>query len=349
MAPKRKCPTLQRPNSKDSSFVECPACKMKVISCLVNNHLDWDCLARGDMQCQDQFEYLVDPETTVKRNEDVVPSPTSIQTRKKALAMSEPHADPGDNPAFKKGPFQEKNASQSCEIAEVNTSDKKAEIDESIARRNLTCGASTASSMNAANWHSKFISSPPPLKAPKGHLIVEDFISVEEEHHLLRSLDMDLRNPWKLSTFNGLHMSKAYGLVTDLKRRLVQPAVFEMPKFLEPITERMRATVVLLKDFWPNETNAINYCKENGHWLKPHVDDRQLSGTVLVNLSLCGDCKMTYTRERGPDECYKVLLRQRSIQILTRESRYNFTHSIQNQDLLAPRRVSLTFRQSVWP
>eukprot|EP00249_Psilotum_nudum_P005933 c19334_g1_i1 orf=204-1418(+) len=185
------------------------------------------------------------------------------------------------------------------------------------------------------------------LKAPRGHLVVENFISPEEEDHLICCLDMDFRNPWKLKTFNGCHRGKAYGAVTDLKRRKVQPAVFEMPSFLDPIIERMNASIPCLKEFCPNEMNSIEYCKEEGHWLKPHVDDRQLSGNILVNLSLCGACKMTYERERGPKERYKVFLKRQSLQVLTGESRYNFTHSIQNQDLLGPRRVSLTFRQTV--
>ena len=90
---------------------------------------------------------------------------------------------------------------------------------------------------------------------------------------------------------------------------------------------------------------------------------------------------MTYTREKGRQESFKVLLRRRSIQvkncsisstqsftlgqsslscyffvscfvfhflqIQTGECRYNFMHSIANEDLLSPRRLSMTFRQSL--
>ena len=50
--------------------------------------------------------------------------------------------------------------------------------------------------------------------------------------------------------------------------------------------------------FQPNGANAIDYRKSNGHFLKPHCDDRQLSGKILVNLCLCADAIMTYTRDR---------------------------------------------------
>ncbi|KAH7373587.1 hypothetical protein KP509_17G063600 [Ceratopteris richardii] len=195
----------------------------------------------------------------------------------------------------------------------------------------------------------QFITASLPSKTLKGHYVLENFISEKEEQDIVCFLDMDLRNPWRLSTFNGLHLGKGYGMITNLRKRCVCPANFEMPKVLMPILERMRESVSVLKDFCPNETNAIDYCKHKGHWLKPHVDDRQISGTILVNLSLCGDCRMTYARERGPCEIYKVLLRRRCIQILTGESRYSFTHSILNDDLLDPRRVSMTFRQSSNP
>ena len=34
----------------------------------------------------------------------------------------------------------------------------------------------------------------------------------------------------------------------------------------------------VLKHFRPNECNAIDYRRQEGHELAPHVDDRQMSG-----------------------------------------------------------------------
>ncbi|CAM6129207.1 unnamed protein product [Calypogeia fissa] len=190
---------------------------------------------------------------------------------------------------------------------------------------------------------------PPKVMAPKGLQVVEDFITLEEEKHLLHCLDTDISNPWKLNTVNGIHQGKAYGnhIFGDYNRKVVSQANSPMPDFVLPYVKRMRDTVPALKEFFPNEMNSIDYRKGNGHYLKAHMDDRQLSGKILVNLSLAGGCFMTYARELGLKEAFRVKLAPRSLQILTGESRYSYTHGIQRNDILDPRRVSMTFRQSV--
>ncbi len=43
---------------------------------------------------------------------------------------------------------------------------------------------------------------------------------LQEEAQIIASLDADVSNPWKLSrAFGDLNQGKAYGFVTDLKRR----------------------------------------------------------------------------------------------------------------------------------
>jgi alkylated DNA repair protein alkB family protein 4 len=83
-----------------------------------------------------------------------------------------------------------------------------------------------------------------------------------------------------------------------------------------------------------------------GHWLKAHFDDRHVSGELLANISLCGDCYMTYTHgSTGVQK--RVRLPRRCLQVVTKDSRYAWTHGIANEDLLDERRVSLTFRSSL--
>ena len=57
---------------------------------------------------------------------------------------------------------------------------------------------------------------------------------------------------------------------------------------------------------------------------------------------------MTFSRvndRAGPSEV-RVLLPPRSLQVLSKESRYQYTHAIDLADVLDPRRVSITFRHS---
>ena len=209
-----------------------------------------------------------------------------------------------------------------------------------------------------------------------GHFLVPDFVSPEEELALVAELDA-IAPPWTPSSFNGAHSGKRWGVECDLARRVVRPARLEMPASLERLAARMRALGhPALANFRPNEANAISYRRDAGHRLDPHVDDRQLSGDVLVNLSLRGDCVMTYeplrrkpphakktngssmnrTTARGVEAApppressVRIELPRRSLQVQSGSARFDFAHGIRRDDLGDPRRVSVTFRESKTP
>lgn len=103
----------------------------------------------------------------------------------------------------------------------------------------------------------------------------------------------------------------------------------------------------------PNEANAIDYRRAGGDYLKAHVDDRRLSREPIANLSIVGDCVMTYRREKrrggvegGDGAVERVLLKRRTLQVLTGKARYDYSHGIGNEDLLSDRRISITIRES---
>ena len=119
-----------------------------------------------------------------------------------------------------------------------------------------------------------------------------------------------------------------------------------MPDFffriLKPKLDKVRA----LKAIRINEANAIDYRRKQGHHLDAHCDDRQLCLEPIGNLSLAGDCYMTYKNVKGNNKEYKVLLKARTLQVLTGKSRYEYSHGIDNEDLMTDRRVSFTMRES---
>jgi alkylated DNA repair protein alkB family protein 4 len=245
------------------------------------------------------------------------------------------------------------------------------------------------------------------LRLP-GHFVIEDFVTVAEETALVKFLDDEKRSGarWKLSGFNGKHLGKKWGVEVDLKRRTVKTeGVRPMPPELLKVAARLRAIAASELDtssdtkssddvekvrkkgykkmpravasavagFAPNEANAIDYRRLSGMELRPHCDDRQMSSGVLVNLSLLGDCVMTYARDakrkqkatrtslpdvlsredenetRLEETAVDVFLPRRSLQLQTGETRYDFSHAIRNENLLADRRVSVTFRESAPP
>ena len=72
----------------------------------------------------------------------------------------------------------------------------------------------------------------------------------------------------------------------DLGRRTVQQGNHPLPVELSVLVQRMQS-MALLREFRPNEANAIDYCKSKGHWLKKHVDDRYLFLSSHIAICLC--------------------------------------------------------------
>lgn len=227
---------------------------------------------------------------------------------------------------------------------------------------------------SSSSWTSifpKIIAPPPTRKDPKtgrnlllptsepipGLFLFENFISEEEEKEIIHYLDNQTQ--WKHATFNGKHLGQRWGVHCNLRDRRVYPQETELPSFVTdwiiPKLQRLHC----MKECIPNEANAIDYYRRKGHYLKSHVDDRQLSKESIANLSLAGDCNMTFRLERKnknvtrygknyqdlPNEI-KVFLPRRTLQVLTKCARYDYSHGIRNNDLLSDRRISITMRQS---
>mmetsp|Transcript_102111 Transcript_102111/g.295439 ORF Transcript_102111/g.295439 Transcript_102111/m.295439 type:complete len:361 (+) Transcript_102111:105-1187(+) len=190
--------------------------------------------------------------------------------------------------------------------------------------------------------------------APPGLFLYPDFITREEEDALIQMLDdPSAIPPWKMARFNGQHVGKRWGVHCNLRDRKVSAPEQELPVLLQKVVfSRLsqldcwkRASIVA--PFRPNEANAIDYRKQRGDWLQAHVDDRQLSKEPIANLSLAGTCIMTFANAKvaGQHPC-QVTLPPRCLQVLTGPARYNYSHAIDNKDLLSDRRISITMRES---
>ena len=206
-----------------------------------------------------------------------------------------------------------------------------------------------------------------------GLLVFEDFITPEEEEQILAAMDdfqkRDDYLPWKQSAFNGNHLGKRWGVHCNLRTRQVTPAEHPLPRFMHdimiPKLQALHLPAMERVQWVPNEANAIDYRRKQGHMLKNHVDDRKMSKEPIVNLSLAGDCYMTFINEKmmiannNNDRNHnrhsteeeiirekRVLLKRRCLQVLTGKARYDYSHGIRHSDLLTDRRVSLTMRES---
>ena len=190
-----------------------------------------------------------------------------------------------------------------------------------------------------------------------GQFLWEDFISAKEEEEILNFLDHDGAQSWTFNNFNGPAYRQRWGYEVNLYKRTISEPRYPFPQVLKRLFERMRkGGGDVLKNFKPDEANAIDYRKSQGHELEPHFDDRQLNGDILCNLCLKGDCVMTYVYGKSKNSRPKlqqhqsvdkvnVILPRRSLQVQTGSVRYDWKHSISNENLLSERRVSITFRE----
>ncbi len=201
--------------------------------------------------------------------------------------------------------------------------------------------------------------------------IIHDFITEDEEIQLLQQIDSDALTPWEHSSFNGHCYSKKYGVRTLfglpkqdrlVRKNDVNKGEYDLPGYLSPLVSRWQEIVrkrkvsdnlyshVELLKFVPNECNINSYYKAQKNYLKPHFDDRNLSGPLLVNLSLLGRSRMTYllppeNQNLKNKEPIPVFLPRRCLQLVTGPARWNFMHMINSIDILDDRRVSVTWRQ----
>ena len=195
-----------------------------------------------------------------------------------------------------------------------------------------------------------------------GLILIPEFVSRQEELTIVQSLHADTISPWRHSSFNGHCNSKCFGVRTQFglpdEQRLVRQNDInlgeqDIPLYLCPFTERLQAMASCRKDlpsevrdFKPNDCNANHYIRAKGHYLRPHFDDRALSGPLLVNLSLEGTVRMTYSKPNVPSSTVAVTLPPRCLQLVTGLARWLYTHEIKKEDVLSESRLSVTWRQS---
>jgi len=207
-----------------------------------------------------------------------------------------------------------------------------------------------------------------------GLYVFDDFITQEFESDILNYLQHS--EVFTETYFNGKHDGTAWGVKCDLKNRCTYPQQREFPEVISKFIEFMREKLNHIdqneiSQWNPNEANAIRYIKSKGHSLGAHIDDRYLSKGPIINLSLLGECTMTYRKIETPKpsgkatktarnsqnssslkalrdlpDTIRVQLRPRSLQIMSGTLRYHYTHAIDHQDLIDPTRFSITFRYS---
>lgn len=175
-----------------------------------------------------------------------------------------------------------------------------------------------------------------------GLFIIEDFITNEEEKSLLSYID---KEPWS----NALkRRTQHYGYEYNYQTRSLPQKLGDLPKW----TNKVVKDLVNKKIFTSVPTQMIVNEYQPGQGISKHIDQPRIFGPIVASLSLGSSCVMTFENKNIE---YDMLLKPKSLTVLTEKSRYEWYHSIparksdmiEENDISRTRRVSLTFRSVV--
>jgi alkylated DNA repair protein alkB family protein 7 len=185
-------------------------------------------------------------------------------------------------------------------------------------------------------------------------LLLEDFITEAEHQALLDSTYLQMRLGRR--RYMGSHWDSVIAGFREIELRVEDED--QWPPELRVVTVRMQSTVTALLD------RPIEYLcphlidlSPTGR-ISPHVDSVKFSGGIIAGLSLQSTRIMRLQREgcHGDDDVVELLMRPRSLYLLTGEMRFDYAHEVlgagSRPPLLFPdnapqRRISLVLRDKL--
>jgi alkylated DNA repair dioxygenase AlkB len=182
-----------------------------------------------------------------------------------------------------------------------------------------------------------------------GLRLVEDFISPQEEKHLISYLDDNTWNGNGIEPNGELRRrTLQFGALFRYKTRQVESEMTPLPKEFEFLLKRM-SEMDLYREKACNHLVVNEYQKGQG--IMPHIDSEKLFGDTICSLSMLSDCVMEFL-DPVSGQLFSYLLKRRSLLILQKDARYNYKHSISKNEIdiydgtevERSRRVSITFR-----
>jgi alkylated DNA repair dioxygenase AlkB len=179
-----------------------------------------------------------------------------------------------------------------------------------------------------------------------GLSILNDFISIEEERDLINRVDQE---QW-LSDLS--RKVQHYGYKYDYRSRRIDDTyrIGPLPNWIGPITSRMVEKEVI--GVQPDQMIVNNY--EPGQGIALHIDCEPCFDDVIISLSLNADIVMDLKKVNNQAK-ESILLKRRSLLILTGDARYEHLHGIvgrksdqfNGSKRSRSRRISLTFRKVI--
>jgi alkylated DNA repair dioxygenase AlkB len=171
---------------------------------------------------------------------------------------------------------------------------------------------------------------------PEGLRYQPDFISEDEEKHLIARIRALPLAPVQFGAYEGKRRVASFGWRYDYSQRKLEQAE-ELPTWIAPLIARIEPFAGLQSQA-VRQVLCTEYDRGVGigwHRDKPHFDE-------IFGLSLASACKFRFRRKTGEKwERFTLEAQPRSLYMMSGESRRIWEHSIPPVDA---RRYSITFR-----
>ncbi|XP_060530801.1 alkylated DNA repair protein alkB homolog 8 isoform X2 [Cylas formicarius] len=161
-----------------------------------------------------------------------------------------------------------------------------------------------------------------PEKYPSGLTILKDFVTMKEEDELLKLCNFEES---ELGNMRHRHVKHfGYEFRYDINNvDKAKPLEAEVPTECSFLWQRLLHTDLECKNFMPDQLTINHYTPGQG--IPHHVDTHSAFDDPIICLSLKSSIVMEFRNEKK-HVC--VFLPQRSLLVMSGETRYNWTHSI---------------------
>lgn len=180
---------------------------------------------------------------------------------------------------------------------------------------------------------------------------IPHYINVDEQNQLLNIVDQQV---WSTDSTELKRRIQQHGYRLDYKKGILVASSYlgPLPDWAGSIARRLssdRLTTTVLDQLTVNEYLP-------GQGVRSHIDCVTCFGDTIASLSLGSSCVMEFTHCRTKAKA-EIILSPGSLLVMKGAARYAWTHSIaarkrdkyQGREFLRTRRVSLTFREALFP
>lgn len=185
-------------------------------------------------------------------------------------------------------------------------------------------------------------------KTIPGLTYIPNYISVEEQNELLHIIDQQI---W--STLLKRRVQH-YGYRYDYKNGTLAASSYlgKLPDWIQPLAKRLYSDDLTAQV--PDQVIVNEY--QPGQGITSHIDCVPCFGKTIISLSLGSPCVMDFIHPETQEKA-QILLIPGGVLALKGEARYVWQHGIaarkkdnyQGGEFLRNRRVSLTFREVLFP